>query len=98
MKKREERSEALMRIFVFVVTGIVLLVWRSFIYVLVIINLIYTLVMGKRLKDLAELSEIWNTQWYVFQRYLIFVSNRRPFPFGKLAEKMSRYEHHKHKK
>ncbi len=72
--------------------------WRYFIYVLVLVNLIYTLFAGKRLKDLAELGEIWNTQWYIFQRYIIFISNRRPFPFGKLEKTMSKYEHHRHKK
>jgi len=91
-KKRNERKEALMRIFVFFVSGIILLAWRYFIYVLVLVNLIYTIFSGKRLKDLAELGEFWNTQWYIFQRYIIFVSNRRPFPFGKLEKRMSKYE------
>jgi hypothetical protein len=92
-KKKHERVEALMRILVFIVSGLVLLVWRYFIVVLAIINLIYTLFAGKRLRDLAELAELWNTQWYFFQRYVIFVSNKRPFPFGKLEKKISRYEH-----
>ena len=92
MKKQEERKEALIRIFVLIISGIILAAWRSFIYVLVIVNLVYTLVAGKRLKELAELSEVWNTQLYIFQRYIIFVSNRRPFPFGKLEKRMSKYE------
>lgn len=91
--KKHERIEALMRIAVFIVSGIVLVVWRYFIIVLAIINLIYTLFAGKRLRDLAELSELWNTQWYIFQRYVIFVSNKRPFPFGKLEKSISSYEH-----
>ena len=98
MKKSEERKEALMRIFVWIITGIILLAWRTFIYVLVLINLIYTLIFGKRLKDLAELGEMWNTQWYIFQRYILFVSNRRPFPFGKLERKISEYEKGKNKR
>ena len=95
MKKEDERKEALMRIFVFIVSGIILAAWRYFIYVLVLVNLIYTLFVGKRLKDLAEMAEIWNTQWYIFQRYIIFVSNRRPFPFGKLEKKI-RLFHYNH--
>ena len=47
--------------------------------------------VGKRLRDVAELSEIWNTQWYIFQRYIIFVSNQRPFPFGKLEKNISKF-------
>lgn len=98
MKKHEERKEALMRIFVWIISGIILMAWRYFIYVLVIVNLIYTLISGKRLRDLAEMGEVWNTQWYIFQRYILFVSNRRPFPFGKLEKRMSKYEHGKHKR
>jgi hypothetical protein len=92
-KKKTERLEALMRILICIVSGIILVVWRSFIYILVLVNFIYTLCAGRRLKEVAELSEIWNTQWYIFQRYIIFVSNRRPFPFGKLEKKMSKFEH-----
>ncbi len=91
-RKRNERLEALMRIIVLIVSGVVLVVWRYLIWVLVLINFFCTIFTGKRLRDVAELSEIWNTQWYVFQRYLIFVSNRRPFPFKPLEKNISKYE------
>jgi len=91
-----ERKEAFMRIFVFIVSGIVLVVWRLLVYVLIIINLIYVIFSGKRLKEIAEFSEVWNTQWYVFQRYIIFVSNRRPIPFGSMEKSLSNYEKHPH--
>jgi len=91
-KKKKERIEALMRIPVAIVSGIILLVWRYFIYVLIIVNFFYTLFAGKRMEELAELSEIWNTQWYIFQRYIIFLSNYRPFPFTKLEKSMSKYQ------
>ena len=87
-----ERSEVFMRIVVIIVTGIILGAWRYFIIVLFIVNWFYTLFAGKRLKELAELSEIWNSQWYIFQRYLIFVTNKRPFPFGKLEKRMSKFD------
>ena len=86
-----ERSEVFMRIVVAIVSGIILGVWRYFIIVLFIVNWVYTLFAGKRLKELAELSEVWNSQWYVFQRYLIFVTNKRPFPFSKLEKSMSKF-------
>ncbi len=86
-KKRNERMEALMRIFVFIVSGIILVLWRSLIYVLVIINLIYVLISGKRLKELIEMGEFWNAQWHQFWTYIIFASDERPFPFGKLQRK-----------
>jgi len=84
-----ERAEIFMRIVVLVVTGIILGVWKWLIVLFFLINWVYVLFAGKRLKELADLSEIWNTQWYIFQRYLIFVSNRRPFPFTKLEKSMS---------
>ena len=86
-----ERKEALMRIVVAIVSGIVLGVWRWFIFVLVIINLIYTLFVGKRMVELARLSEIWNTQFYIFVRYLTMVTNERPFPFSHM-ERMSKFK------
>jgi len=86
-----ERSEIFMRIVVLVVTGIILAVWKWLIIIFFLINWVYVLFAGKRLKELAELSEVWNSQWYVFQRYLIFVTNRRPFPFNKLEKSMSKF-------
>lgn len=87
-----ERAEAWMRIIVGIVSGITLVVWRWLIVVFGIINFIYTIFAGRRLKQLAELSEIWNTQWYIYQRYFIFLSNRRPFPFTSLEKSMSKFE------
>ena len=86
-----ERTEALMRIVVGIVSGIILGVWQYFIVALFVVNFIYTLFSGKRLKELAEMSEVWNTQWYIFQRYIIFESTKRPFPFTKLERSMSSF-------
>lgn len=86
-----ERKEALMRLFVGIVTGIILGVWRALIVVFVIMNWIYVLFADKRLKEFAVLSEIWNTQRYVFIRYMIFLTNERPFPFSKLERSISKY-------
>jgi len=87
-----ERKEAWMRIIVLVITGIILGVWRWLIGIFVLINFIYTIFAGKRLKELAEMSEVWNSQWYTFQRYIIFLSNKRPFPFTSLEKSMSKFE------
>lgn len=92
LKKRKERLEALMRILVLIVSGTILAVWRFFIYIIVFVHIIYVLIAGKRMKNLAILSETWNTQWYIFQKYIIFLDNRRPFPFGKLEKNMDEFE------
>jgi len=81
-----------MRIIVAIVSGIILAVWRWLIAVFVVINWIYTLFVGKRIKELAELSEIWNTQTYIFLRYLTFVTNERPFPFRNLTKSISKFK------
>jgi len=89
---KKERKEALMRIPVLIVSGIVLAVWAYFIFVLGIINFFYTIFKAKRMKNLAEMGEIWITQKYIFQRYMIFESNFRPFPFTKLQKNMSKFQ------
>ncbi|MCH8945341.1 MAG: DUF4389 domain-containing protein [Nanoarchaeota archaeon] len=86
-----ERIETLMRLVVGLVSGIIFAAWRYLIIVLMLFNFVYTLIMGKRLKEFANMCEIWNTQWYVFQRYLFFVSNDRPFPFKTLTKSMSKF-------
>ena len=86
-----ERTEALMRIFVGIVTGIILYFWGYLVIILLVINFVYTIFAGKRLKELAEMCEIWNTQSYVLKRYLIFESNKRPFLFTKLERSMSKF-------
>ena len=87
-----ERKEIFMRILVLIVSGIILSVWRWLIILFVVINFVYTLFKGKRHKEIAELSEVWNTQFYIYQRYIILQSNRRPFPFGKIEESISGHD------
>ena len=86
-----ERLEVLMRIVVAIVTGIILAVWKILIDIFFIINFIWTLISGKRLSELAVLSEIWNTQMYFFKRYMIFLTNVRPFPFTPLAKNIGKF-------
>lgn len=87
-----ERKEILVRIFIGIVSGIILAVWRYFIFVLGVVNWIYTLFRGKRSKELAELCEVWNTQIYVYLRYVTLVTNERPFPFKKLTKNFSKFK------
>ena len=70
-----ERIEALMRIVVGLVTGIILGLWKALIQAVGLINFLITLITGKRNKQLADFSEIWNTQMYPLLRYMSFFSN-----------------------
>ncbi|MFH1585657.1 MAG: DUF4389 domain-containing protein [archaeon] len=87
-----ERKEILMRVVVAVVSGVILWAWAYFVAVLCIINWIYTLFAGKRMKELADLSEVWNTQKYIFVRYMVLESNIRPFPFTGLTKSLSKFD------
>jgi sorbitol-specific phosphotransferase system component IIC len=87
-----ERLEALMRIVVLIVSGIILGIWKILIQVFAVINFIWTLLSGRRIKELAELSEIWNTQMYTFLRYMTFVTNERPMPFSRVKKSMSQFK------
>jgi len=91
LAESKERNEALFRILVLIVSGIVLGIWKGLVCILVIINFFITLVAGKRNRDMADFCEYWNTEIYKFFHYITFVSNRRPFPFSKL-EKMNKFE------
>lgn len=87
-----ERKEALMRIVVAIVTGIILSLWKTLVQLLVIVNWFIVIFTGERNKGLAEFCEIWSTQVYVFLKYITFVSNDRPFPFTSLTKNMGKFK------
>lgn len=86
-----ERKEAFFRILVLIVSGIILGIWKGLIQLLSLFHWIYVLISNKRIKKLAEFCEIWNSQIYIFLKYMTFVSNYRPFPFTKLARSRSKF-------
>jgi len=91
LKKFTERQEAWFRIVVFIVSGIILTIWRYLVVILLIVNWFITVFSGKRNKELAVFCEYWNTETYKFIRYMTFVSNKRPFPFTNM-ERISKFE------
>ena len=92
MNKENESAEALMRIVVGIVSGVIIGVWKMLVIVLAVINFVLVLFTGKRDKEIANFCEIWNTQLYLYSRYLTFVSNERPFPFKKMPKNISKFE------
>ena len=86
-----ERVELLIRIAVAIVSGAILGVWRMAVVFVVVFHWLIVLFTGKRNAELAEFAEIWNTQWYFFVRYIILVSNKRPFPFTSIAKNISSF-------
>jgi sorbitol-specific phosphotransferase system component IIC len=90
-KPVDERVEALFRIVVGIVSGIILGVWKMLIQILAVINFLITVITDERNQELADFCEHWNTEMYRFLRYMTFVSNERPFPFTPM-QKMSKFE------
>ena len=86
-----ERKEGWFRILVAIVSGIILSIWKALIVFLSIINWLLVVIFGKRNRELAEFCEYWNSEMYRYLRYLTFVTNKRPFPFGGKVEKISRF-------
>jgi sorbitol-specific phosphotransferase system component IIC len=82
----DERREALIRVLVLIVTGIILSVWTMLVKVLVMFQWIVVLITDKRIEGVSDFCHIWNCQVYDFLKYITFKSNKRPFPFTKLAE------------
>lgn len=89
-KIKQERREALMRIPIGIVSGIIVYAWAYLIGVFFIINFFYKIFTGKRIDDLAKMSECWNTQQYYFLRYMTFSTNERPFPFVELKKDINK--------
>ena len=81
MKKVNESSEALMRIPVGIVSGIVIGLWRVLVVFLALVDFVTTLVSSKRSKDIADFSETWNTQMYVFYEVYAFCFKRKAISF-----------------
>ncbi len=90
-KKKAERLEALMRLAVFIVTGIIVYLWGYVSLFLIFVNWIWTLITGKRNQAIAEFNEHWGSTLYYFVRYMSGVSNERPFPFSKIKT-ISKFE------
>lgn len=84
-----ERKEALWRILVFIVSGIIFWLWIHLMYFVIVVHWFYVIITGKRSKDLAEFNNSWSTFVYRFVRYVGFSTNERPWPFeqfGKVIE------------
>ena len=80
-----ERTEALMRIVVGIISGIILGLWKIVAEIVSIIHWFYVMFAGKRSRDLAEFCNAWNTQVYRYIRYMTFSTNARPFPFSEIG-------------
>ena len=85
-KLNSEREEAIFKILVLVISGIILYFWSFVAYILIFINWLSTLINNKRDKEISEFIEYWSSSLYIFYRYLSGISNERPFPFNEIKK------------
>jgi len=81
-----ERMEALMRIVVGIISGMILGIWKFFISIISMIHWFYVVIVGKRNPEISRLSNQYCTQAYKYVRYMTFVTNERVFPFEQLGK------------
>jgi hypothetical protein len=93
-KKRKklspEKREAWMRVPIFIVSGIILHVWGCFILIFALVQLILILSKNKNNKKLLKMCYVYLIQLYVFVKYITFLSDKRPFPFGELEKEIEK--------
>ncbi|HOF44159.1 MAG TPA: DUF4389 domain-containing protein [Candidatus Pacearchaeota archaeon] len=87
---RKNKGEVWMRIPVFIISGIILYVWGFFIFCFAIAQFVLILFKGKREKELLKMSNIYLVQLHIFIRYVTFLSDKRPFPFGELEKEIKK--------
>jgi hypothetical protein len=88
---KKEQKEALFRILVAIVSGIVLYLFGALVMFLALVNLVYTLIKNKRNRKIALFCEYFNSEAYKFWKYITGVTNKRPFPFSDL-ERFGKFE------
>lgn len=89
---KKERREALMRIVVGIVSGIIMSLWRGLANFVGLIHFLVVLVTGKRSESLANFTNKFIQYEYDFYRYMFFVTNQRVFPFEELREPIEKFK------
>ena len=89
---KTERKEALMRIVVGIISGIIISLWGALVKFVEIIHWFYAIFTAKRSKTLGDFCNKWNTQMYRYLRYMTFATNMRVFPFKELGQDIEPYD------
>jgi hypothetical protein len=87
MVKRVEKSmrkEALVRLLVSIVTGIVLYLWGYAVGIIIFINWLIVLIIGRKVLAIDRFCSLWADEVGRNVRYLTFESNEKAFPFNEL--------------
>jgi Domain of unknown function (DUF4389) len=82
----ESKRNIWMRIPVFIISGAILYVWGFFVLIFSLVQLIFILTEKKKEKEFLKISSIFSSQIYCFFRYISFISEEKPFPFGEIKK------------
>jgi len=80
----KDKKDIWMRIPIFIVSGAILHVWAFFILIFSLVQLVLLLLGNKKEKELSKMSSMFCDQAYCFFRYITFMSEEKPFPFGQI--------------
>lgn len=83
-----ERTEALVRIPIGIVAGIIVELLSYLVIMLAICNFFYALVKDERHKGIADFANMWVSYQYRFFRYMTFATNKRVFPFADFEKEL----------
>lgn len=78
-----ERVEALLRIPLAFLYGVIAGVWGFIVGIGVIVHWFHAIILGRRHRGIAEFTNKFITYAYTIYRYLYFTTNERPWPIGK---------------
>ena len=76
-----------MRIPIFIVSGVILYVWMFFTLIFSIVQLVLMLTENKKEKEFLNINSMFSGQVYTYFKYISFLSEEKPFPWGKIKKK-----------
>ena len=82
----KSKKSVWMRIPVAIVSGAILHVWGCFVLIFSLVQMILVLTNNKKEKEFLNINAIFSNQIYCFFRYISFISEEKPFPWGKLGK------------
>jgi len=85
-----EKKEVWMRIPIFIISGFILEAWGFFILIFALVQFILLLVENKKNKELLRMCSVYLIQLYIFMKYVTFLSDKRPSPFGDLEREIEK--------
>jgi len=91
-KLSPKKRETWMRIPIFFVSGFILDIWGFFILIFALVQFILLLAEKKTNNELSRMCSVYLIQLYTFMKYITFLSDKRPFPFGNLEKEIEKKE------